>query len=421
MIIKEISKEEYTIYQEKNENSHFLNSINWSEFRKTINWSYKLFGFFNEEEMIGAANIQIKKEKMVKLAYAPRGIIFDYHNQELFEEATKLLKSALKKQGVFVLKIDPQVQYQTRDYYMESNSEQDDNVVEIIKNTGYKHLGFVDHFEGMQPRHTIRINTAQTMAEVTKEMDKMTKKRIQAGKEFKLKYVKAGKERLKDFHDLLTLTSERDSFTIRSIEYFENILDQFGSDASLHFAILDYNATMNSLESDLEKVKSQIIEFDQKLSEMNEGGKKYKNTLRQKEDIVNKQGRIEKEMAELNEYFADRDKELILAAGFTISNVDKTWYVYGASHNQFRNFYPTYFLVNNMINESVNKKDQFFDLFGLSGSTDKDNEAIGLYQFKRGFGGEIVEFIGEFDLVLNKPIYFAFDRVFPKIKKLRKR
>ncbi len=421
MIIKEISKEEYTKYQMEHEMSHFLNCVNWSEFRKTVNWSYKLFGFFQDEKMIGAANVQIKKEKMVKLAYAPRGIIIDFQEQKIVEEATKLLKNALKKEGVFVLKMDPQVIYQNRDYYLEEIGEKNDQVVSNLKSAGYKHLGFVDHFEGMQPRHTIRINTEQGTKEIQKAMDKMTKKRIQAGNEFKLKYVKAGKERLKDFHDLLVLTSERDSFTIRSIEYFENILEQFGENASLHFAILDYNATMESLTKDMDRVETQIQGFDEKLAEMNEGGKKYKNTLRQKEDIINKKNRIENEMTELTEYFADKEKELILAAGFTISDVNKTWYVYGASHNQFRNFYPTYFLVNSMINESVNRNDKFFDLFGISGSTDKDNEAIGLYQFKRGFGGEVIEFIGEFELVLNKVVYFGFDKVFPKIKKLRKR
>ncbi len=421
MLIKEISAQEYNDYQSKSGENHFLNSVNWSEFRTTINWSYKLFGFFKEDELVGVANVQIKKEKMVKLAYAPRGIIVDYNNEELLKTATSLLKKQLKKLGVFVLKIDPQVVYQKHDYYLEPQGEKNTTPITNLEQVGYEHLGFVDHFEGMQPRHTIRIKTDQSMSDVKKAMDKMTKKRIQAGQQFKLKYVKAGKERLKDFHDLLVLTSQRDHFTIRSIEYFANILDQFQEDASLHFAILDYNATIESLNNDLVKVEQQIADFDAKLAEMNEGGKKYKTTLRQKEDIITKKGRIEKEISELDTYFADKDKELILAAGFTISDGNKTWYVYGASHNQFRNFYPTYFLVNNMINESINRGDEFFDLFGISGSTDQDNEALGLYQFKRGFGGEIIEFIGEFDLVLNKLIYFGFNKVFPKIKKLRKR
>ncbi len=421
MIIKEISKEKYTEYQSTHKMSHFLNCVNWSEFRKTVNWTYKLYGFFEEEEMVGAVNVQIKKEKMVKLAYAPRGILIDYTNKKRLLDATALLKTYLKKEGVFVLKIDPQLVYQNLDYYLKPTGEKDNQVVENIINTGFKHLGFVDNFEGMQPRHTIRINTSNPMKDIEKEMDKMTKKRILAGKQFKLKYVKAGKERLQDFHNLLTLTAKRDNFTIRSIDYFANILDQFADNAALHFAILDYQATMEALTNDLDKVNQQISEFDAKLAEMNAGGKKYKNTLRQKNDIITKKERIEKEMQELNTYFEGKDKELILAAGFTISDVDKTWYVYGASHNQFRNFYPTYFLVNSMIAESVKKGDQFFDLFGISGSTDKDNEAIGLYQFKRGFGGDIIEFVGEFELVLNKLIYFGFEKVYPMIKKLRKR
>jgi lipid II:glycine glycyltransferase (peptidoglycan interpeptide bridge formation enzyme) len=49
-----------------------------------------------------------------------------------------------------------------------------------------------------------------------------------------------------------------------------------------------------------------------------------------------------------------------------------------------------------------------YDLRGITDTLDPDDPHVGLIQFKVGTGGEAVEYLGEWDLPLNRPLYAAF-------------
>lgn len=74
---------------------------------------------------------------------------------------------------------------------------------------------------------------------------------------------------------------------------------------------------------------------------------------------------------------------------------NKTWYLYGASSNQHRNLMPNYLLQWEMIKIAIQNKSDIYDLRGVSGVVDESHPQYGLYRFKKGFGAEFTEFIGE--------------------------
>ena len=81
---------------------------------------------------------------------------------------------------------------------------------------------------------------------------------------------------------------------------------------------------------------------------------------------------------------------------------NKTWYLYGASSNEHRNLMPNYLLQWEMIKIAVKNKSDIYDLRGVPGIADNSN---GLYRFKKGFGAEYTEFIGEL-FIEFKPIRY---------------
>ena len=74
---------------------------------------------------------------------------------------------------------------------------------------------------------------------------------------------------------------------------------------------------------------------------------------------------------------------------------NKTWYLYGASSNEHRNLMPNYLLQWEMIKIAIQNKSDVYDLRGVSGVVDENHPQYGLYRFKKGFGAEFTEFIGE--------------------------
>jgi lipid II:glycine glycyltransferase (peptidoglycan interpeptide bridge formation enzyme) len=103
---------------------------------------------------------------------------------------------------------------------------------------------------------------------------------------------------------------------------------------------------------------------------------------------------------------------------------NKTWYLYGASSNQYRNLMPNYLLQWEMIKIAIARKDEVYDLRGVSGVVDESHPQYGLYRFKKGFGATFTEFIGEIYIPF-KPITYKLynfsEKTFRKLRGLKAR
>ena len=90
---------------------------------------------------------------------------------------------------------------------------------------------------------------------------------------------------------------------------------------------------------------------------------------------------------------------------------NKTWYLYGASSNEHRNLMPNYLLQWEMIKIALDRKSDIYDLRGVPGIADNSN---GLFRFKKGFGAEYTEFIGEVYIPF-KPLTYKVYKISEKI------
>lgn len=98
---------------------------------------------------------------------------------------------------------------------------------------------------------------------------------------------------------------------------------------------------------------------------------------------------------------------------------NKTWYLYGASSNEHRNLMPNYLLQWEMIKIAISRKSDIYDLRGVPGISDDSN---GLYRFKKGFGAEYTEFIGEVYIPFKPLTYKAYkfsEKMFRSLRALK--
>lgn len=100
---------------------------------------------------------------------------------------------------------------------------------------------------------------------------------------------------------------------------------------------------------------------------------------------------------------------------------DKAWYVYGASSSTRREVMPNYLLQWTMIRWAMANGCRLYDFRGVSGNLDPSDPLYGLYRFKKGFGAQLTEFIGEFDLVLRPALYWSYCWAEPTYRRLRAR
>ena len=83
--------------------------------------------------------------------------------------------------------------------------------------------------------------------------------------------------------------------------------------------------------------------------------------------------------------------------------------LFGGCYDKYKEFLSFYTIHWELIKDSIKKGFKKYNFYGISGDFEnKKDELYGLYDFKRGFGGNVEEYIGEFDLVINKFMYFFY-------------
>ncbi len=107
-------------------------------------------------------------------------------------------------------------------------------------------------------------------------------------------------------------------------------------------------------------------------------------------------------------YLAHHEGDLVAATTW-VRVGGHTWYSYGASSTSKREVRGSNAVQWKMIQDALAVGASVYDLRGITDTLDSKDPHVGLIQFKVGTGGEAVEYIGEWDLPLNRLIYKAFD------------
>lgn len=86
------------------------------------------------------------------------------------------------------------------------------------------------------------------------------------------------------------------------------------------------------------------------------------------------------------------------------------YYPYGASTREHREVMPTYALFWEAIKFGQRMGCQKFDMWGALGPNPDPNDPwIGFHRFKEGFGANLTEFAGTYDLVINPSLYTLYN------------
>ncbi len=128
----------------------------------------------------------------------------------------------------------------------------------------------------------------------------------------------------------------------------------------------------------------------------------------QSDDYVRKQYKIlEKNLATI--LIADKDREP-LAANFLIAYGDTVTYLYGASSSQNRSLMAPYLLHWESIKWAKQNGYRWYDFWGCNPESkdhpDYKESWEGISRFKAGWGGELIEYPGTYDVPLKKIFYY---------------
>ncbi len=96
----------------------------------------------------------------------------------------------------------------------------------------------------------------------------------------------------------------------------------------------------------------------------------------------------------------------------------KCWYFYGASSNEERERMPNYALQWAAIKWAKTQGYAVYDMWGAPDIFDESDRMWGVYQFKRGFRGQLVRHIGAWDFAPQPWLYHTYAGVMPRLLSL---
>lgn len=402
-----IKKEEYDDFVKNFPSTTFMQTSSWSLVKTA--WESSFVGMYDNEKLVCAAMI-LKRKLFLnkKLFYIPRGFVIDYKDKKLLESFTENLRDYAKKNGGIDIKIDPficfsedNIQNIRKNKGIEVRKSFTKDTKEIVSNlekVGFVHGGYKREVNAyIQPRYTMVISLKdkdENLYEkeaLRRTFPKNTRNYIgtyqeERGVEFS--YSK-NKDDVKYLISVLKETEKRQHISLRSENYFKNLMDSFPDNAVLFFAHVNIDKYIKFLEKDM---------------------KEHEN----KKDFCLNQ--IE-EAKKIKEKYGNRP-----LAGATIvmmptcnNGIKIASFLYAGTNT---NILPSLKITNGLmfyrLCYCLDNGCDYCDLGGVDGSLEDH-----LSTFKSKFNPNVLELVGEYDLVISKVWYGLFNLGLKTLKFIR--
>ncbi|HEY9354321.1 MAG TPA: peptidoglycan bridge formation glycyltransferase FemA/FemB family protein [Nocardioides sp.] len=379
LTVRPITAAEHLAFIEKQPSVSFLQTPSWAQVK--TEWRSESIGWFDSLQggaLVGAALVlhrPVPKLERFTLAYLPEGPSIDWSGD--LAPWLEPLATYLKKNHAFGIRIGPPVTTATWSAAQVKDGIADDTVqrlnqltpthrdatgarvVSQLRAAGWRLQSPEDGFGAGQPQYNFVIplahedGTPKTEDEVLKGMNQLWRRNIK-------KAAKMGVE--------VTVASPVDP----ADGDFEGDLSAF-HDLYVHTAARDHF------------------------------------TPRQRSYFSTMFWAMSNEDPERIKLFLARHEGDLVAATIMVRVGQYAWYSYGASSTEKRDVRGSNALQWAMIQDAMAAGATTYDLRGITPTLSTDDSHVGLIQFKVGTGGQAVEYAGEWDLPLNKPIYTAFD------------
>ena len=206
-----------------------------------------------------------------------------------------------------------------------------------------------------------------------------------------------------DFLFALACTEKRKNISLRGREYFENLLDTFGDSALLYISYINVEKALKECHNRKENLEKEIEELGEK-------SPKKKRTL--EEQVAG----TDKLIALFNGLeIEDKSKDQVISAAITIAYGNHAEIIYAGMNEDFAKLPAQYKVFSDTMKKAQEMGISEVSMGGIEGSLNDS-----LLGFKSKFSPNIVEYYGEFDLVISHVFNLMYNYGLPLRRKILK-
>ena len=382
MIFEEITAEDFRDFANKSPYKSFMQTPEIAKYREENGWTvYYLAAKYGAE--IKAASMLVAKPTFLGKStfIAPGGPLLDLEDKPLADFFIKSLKKYIKSHNGYLLQISPYYELTERNRHGEP-TENGFNHIAAVKNL--KNLGFLEQKDPSQPKYMYALDIKdKTPEELMKDFKSNTRGHIRKAEKMGVKIRELKREELNIFKEITKSTSERRGFEDKPLKYYEQMYDLFVPRGEAMFLTAEVG---NSVFGDLRDNGSARSE------EPRDDGR----------DEACPENTIPTSMP--------------LSVAMFILYGDEIVYLFSGSDEKYmKDYNAQYELQWYMISYAAKNHFKRYNFYGIHGLP-KKGEPDGVYEFKKGFGGQVLEYIGTWELPIDQKFY-SLKKFLKKLKR----
>ncbi len=346
-----ISAEEFRQFADSNEYRSFTQTPEIAKYRESEGWIPYYFAVKEKEEIVAATLALAKPSFLGKSIFTiPGGPLLDLEDTRLVDFFLSNIKSYAKKHNGYVLHISPYYELVQRDRNG-LEVENGFNHQKALKNL--LNLGFKPISNASQPKYLFVLDiNGRSQDEIWANFKRNTRNHIRKAEKMGVQIREINDSELLKLKQITQSTSKRRNFTDRPLEYYEKMYELFVPRNEAKFILAE---------------------------------------------------------AEIN------GEMVSLSAAMFILYGDEIIYLFSGSDQKYMRDYNAQYLIQwYMIKYAADHGFSRYNFYGIQGLPDPDSKDYGIYEFKKGFDGHVVELIGTYEAPLSGLFYLK--KAFSKVK-----
>ena len=415
MQVQLITAEVFEQHQESFKSANFLQTKQMAEVhgQRSVFEEVFFIAWTEGDEWIAQGLVTIRRRfKFFKEAVMIQGPLFAEDKLAQLPQMLESLESFLKEQGIARVEMNPYMMNKVLNESLEVIEEfRYPELLANFEQAGYDRFLDLDGRVVMGQLFKKDLSVYEDSEAIYKDFSNALKRDLRKAVESHITIRELELDDLEIFYSILSETSIRKGFRVQDFSYFQQMKEAFKDKVKYMIAFLDVNAYKAYYNERIEFFTNRVEELEKELAVREVEGKHVKKTRGLITDAKDQLASYQKRKTTF-EALDIHNPMLALSGYLFMCYGDEVISVVGGSHEKYLNFGGSSLLNWEMMKYAKDNGFKYYNFFGTI-ETNQANQNEGNFNFKRQFGGRLVQPVGNFTKALNPLL--AFIAKFKKI------
>ena len=417
MRIITLSKEEFDNFSNNHKYNTYYQSSNYADFAvKNDQYNIHYLGFVDEEtnKLIGASLMLYKQLFWgYKFAYSPRGLLIDYENDEIVKAISQELKRLLKKQKFIFITVDPLIVASERDKngkIIQFNNSVN-RILANFKKNDYEHLGFNLYNESRLPRWNVVAKLNKDARTIYNNFDVSIKEKISYCNNIGIVVEMDNSNNVDNFFEFV-----KKSYSKGGKKYFTNLFDAFNPSGKIKIfysklSTKKYVENVNNLYAKEEEKNIALANIIQSGDNIKYNIQKAINDKMESDKLLHM---YKKDIVISTKLLKENPEGITTGAALVIEDAHGVNILINYLDNNYTKYNSDALLTYEIMKYYGKLDYKYINIGSVTGNFNSNSKYYPMLESKLGFNSSILEYIGQFNMVLIPTMYKIYKRKYNK-------